>query len=74
MLGFIKEEADELGSEGRYPARQEKFVDKNKKAPYAQHRAWWMIHNCVAHLMIGVWPCHTTFKFHDWTSQKLNAE
>ena len=74
MFGFIEEEAEKLGSEGRFPARQQKFIEKDKPAPYVTHRFWWVIHNCVAHSALGIWPCHSTFQFHDWTSRKLNAE
>lgn len=74
MFGFTKEDAEGLGSEGRYPARREKFVEKEMPAPYVQHRFWWMVHNCVAHMALGIWPCNPTFKFHDWTSLKLGAE
>lgn len=37
-----------------------------------KHRLWWVLHNCFAHILIGLAPCRTTFKLHDWTSQRLN--
>jgi hypothetical protein len=44
-----------------------------RKLPLAQHYAWWLIHNLVAHPAIGVLPIEATFEFHDWTSRKLNG-
>jgi len=73
MFGFEEHEADELGSEGRFHAREEKFVDKQVPLPRWQHRFWWLVHNCVAHPALGVYPTEKTFQFHDWTSRKLNA-
>lgn len=29
---------------------------------------WWLVHNCVAHPLMGVYPSPTTFKFHDMTA------
>ena len=72
MFGFEPEEAQKLGSYGRFHKRIEKF--KNRPFPYAQHYFWWIFHNCVAHMLIGVCPVSWTFKLHDWTSKKLNAE
>jgi hypothetical protein len=39
----------------------------------AQHHVWWLIHNVVAHPMIVIAPMGLTFRFHDWTSRKLNG-
>ena len=75
MFGFLdKIEAEALGSAGRFPKRVEKFVAKNKRFPKLQHFYWWFVHNCIAHLFLGICPCKYTFEFHDWTSIKLNAE
>lgn len=38
-----------------------------------RHYVWWIIHNCVAHFLIGVCPLRAFFKFHDWTSHKMTA-
>jgi hypothetical protein len=32
---------------------------------------WWLVHNLIAHPLIGLLPFTSTFKFHDWTSRKL---
>lgn len=72
MFGFEEDEADELGSEGRYQAREARFVQDKRPAPKTRHRGWWVLHNCVVHVALGLVPCRATFWFHDWTSKKLN--
>ncbi len=37
-------------------------------------RAYWLLHNVVAHVAIGLAPCGPTFTFHDWTAKKMNVE
>lgn len=44
---------------------------KSVNAPRVSNRAWWMIHNVVAHLAIGFLPNKHTFEFHDWTAKKM---
>ncbi len=39
----------------------------------ARHHAWWLVHNLVSHPMIGILPVKATFRFHDWTSYRLNG-
>lgn len=39
-----------------------------------QHYFWWFVHNCIAHPMIGLVPIKTTFRFHDYTSDKINLK
>jgi len=73
MFGFREEEAKELGSQGRFKRRIEKFVLAGKSFPVLQHYMWWLIHNWLAHFMIGLLPLKPFFQFHDWTSRKLNA-
>ncbi len=74
MFGFEKEEAKELGSWGRFYARIEKFRAKGRSFPVVRHHFWWLFHNCVAHMLIGLVPFKWSFWLHDWTSRKLNAE
>lgn len=40
---------------------------------YLRHHFWWMVHNCVAHPILGLVPCKKTVDFHDWTSENLNT-
>ena len=61
--GFDKPED---GSENRYDERRE-------RQPAARHTFWWLLHNCVAHPLIGIVPKRFAFEFHDWTSRKLHG-
>lgn len=74
MFGFEPTAAKILGSSGRYEARIRKFRDARKRLPVVQHKFWWVFHNCVAHMLLGISPCQWSFRLHDWTSRKLNAE
>lgn len=84
MFGFLEKDlidqpavAKEVdarpGSWGRFYARIVKFREAGRRFPVLQHHCWWLIHNCVAHMLIGLLPHSKTFSFHDWTSKKLNA-
>lgn len=61
-------------SAGRFKLRiQEHFVDKGKSVWL--HHFWWVVHNAVAHPLIAVLPVAMwTFKFHDYTSDKINGK
>ena len=72
MLGFEPQEAEQLGSFGRFHERLARFQEDGKPLPKIRHHAWWLAHNLAAHTAIGLAPHPTTFRFHDWTSQKLN--
>jgi hypothetical protein len=30
---------------------------------------WWMVHNCIAHPLMGIAPVQLFFNFHDYTSR-----
>lgn len=64
--------SDETGAEDRYQKRIATFMQEEK--PVYKHHVWWLIHNCVAHPLIGFVPCKSTFDFHDWTSKKINGD
>lgn len=36
-------------------------------------RRWWLLHNCVAHVAIGLLPIKPTFAFHDWSAKKMDV-
>lgn len=65
-------EPDIKTSYGRFQLRAEKFKDDGEVLGGIRHYGWWLLHNVVAHLGIGVFPTKPTFAFHDWTSHKLN--
>ena len=48
-------------------------LHKYQKKSVSRHHFWWFMHNCVAHPFIGLFPkWDWTFKFHDYTSDKIN--
>ena len=71
MIGF-EEDAEMLGSYGRFHVRLNKFKYYHDSFPKARHHFWWVFHNCIAHPLIGIMPTKKTFALHDWTSKKLN--
>ncbi len=73
MIGFEPQDAKRLGSEGRFYARIEKFEKAGKRFPKTQHLFWWVTHNAIAHTLLAICPMRWSFRFHDWTSLKLNA-
>lgn len=70
MFDFNKSEE---GSEERFANRIEIFKDQNIPLPKIRHYGWWWLHNCVSHPLIGFFPINIFFRFHDWTSIKLNG-
>jgi hypothetical protein len=70
MFEMLDELDDEYGSEQRYNSRVANY--KDKRQPLKRHLFWWLVHNCVAHPLIGVFPIKTFFDLHDWTSGKIN--
>ena len=68
--GFMS--SDETGAEQRFESRVSIFKKEDK--PVYKHHFWWFVHNCIAHPMIGIYPCKKTFDFHDWTSKKINGK
>lgn len=39
-----------------------------------RHHFWWILHNCVLHPLIGVFPTKRFMDWHDWSSKRLAAE
>lgn len=41
-------------------------------AAYRKHIVWpwWVVHNCIAHPLVGLLPFAFAFRFHDWTADK----
>jgi hypothetical protein len=63
---------DEEGAETRYNIEQSRLKNRKKIYPWIKHRAWWIVHNCVAHTLIGLVPFKVSFDFHDYTSKKMH--
>jgi hypothetical protein len=64
--------SDESGSSDRFKNRIDIF--KANKKPVYKHHWWWVVHNCISHMFIGLVPCKMSFDFHDWTSKKINGK
>lgn len=72
MFGFKPKPDGEDGAQDRYEAERatlEEFSSDDVRS----HRAWWVAHNCVAHPLIGLWPCRTTFDLHDYTARRMHG-
>ena len=67
MFEMLDELDNERGSEQRYRSRIENY--KQKGAPVRRHMFWWLVHNVVAHPLIGFFPTRVMFELHDWTSE-----
>lgn len=53
---------------------RETVADNAKYVGYAVHAFWWVTHNAVAHPLIAFLPIKPTFRFHDYTSDKINLK
>lgn len=60
------------GSQYRFHKRLRQWRDSGARWPLARYVFWWFVHNSLAHLAIAVLPVRWTFRFHDYTSKKLN--
>lgn len=40
---------------------------------YKYSFGWWLVHNLIAHVLIGLFPFKPFFQFHDWTSRRMKA-
>ena len=60
------------GSQRRYEVRRARFEADDAPFGRARHFGWWIIHNAVAHPLLALFPFAPAFRFHDWTSDRLN--
>lgn len=68
-------EKPEDGSKDRFAERLNIWIEiQTVNFPKVRHYGWWVLHNCVAHPLMGILPINWFFEFHDWTSRKLNAK
>jgi hypothetical protein len=61
---------DESGSENRFASRR---ANVRHEGVVIKHRAWWLVHNLVAHPLIGILPVSWAFRFHDYTSRMMSG-
>ena len=72
---FDLEKPEAKTSKERYVKRVQRFVDDaddEEKYPKLTHHLLWLIHNCIAHPMLGLFPGYYTVQFHNLTSNWLN--
>ncbi len=64
-IGWLAENADKnfINAED---GSQKRFDTIFKK-----HYGWWLVHNLIAHVWIGIMPTKRAFNFHDYTSRKM---
>jgi hypothetical protein len=60
------------GSLERYQDRLKAFRDDLQPYPRLRHQVLWLVHNCIAHPILAVYPKIAAVEFHDLTSQWLN--
>lgn len=64
-------------TEARYKQRIQMWETRCKEAgvsfPMARGIFHWVLHNTLIHILIGLFPCHLTFRLHDWSSDALNC-
>lgn len=56
-------------SEERYYFRKKNFKGLTG---IIKHHVFWILHNCIAHFILGTWVSNKTIKIHDFTSILLN--
>ena|SRR5579885_288233 len=39
--------------------------------PIINDKFWWMFHNSVVHMLIGLFPITIMFRLHDWSATKI---
>jgi len=61
-------------SEDRYRDRLELFERDGKPNPKLRHTVFWVLHNCVAHPLLGLRPNRVTVDLHSLTSAWLNKK
>lgn len=62
-----------MGAGTRYKVRQRWWRETGKRLPLVRHHFWWVLHNCVSHPLLGIFPTRNMVWFHDWTSMHLNV-
>jgi hypothetical protein len=72
MFEMLDELDNEDGSAERFDARADQHVQTY--GDRKRYFFWWVVHNCIAHPLIGVMPFRPFFEFHDWTSRRINAK
>ncbi len=56
----------------RFAARQARFITRYGRSGSVRHVGAWLVHNCIAHPLLGLKPGATTLRIHDATADWLN--
>lgn len=80
MLGLVVNDKTtalhDLSSQWLNKANRTSLVGRQllfTEVPVVQKRGFWLLHNVLAHVLIGFLPCKLTFAFHDWTAKKMSV-
>jgi len=64
--------AHDNGAHQRYKYRTVLYQTDGRKRPRLRHHFYWLLHNCVAHPILGVFINRHAVEFHELTSKWLN--
>lgn len=56
----------------RYIMRKKDWGDVFPNTGWMRHKFHWILHNCIVHVLIGLFPSKIICKLHDWSSIELN--
>jgi hypothetical protein len=59
-------------AESRYFARQLRFAARHGRLGRVIHALAWLLHNCIAHPLLGLLPCSASVWVHDRSADWLN--
>lgn len=66
-------EAEDLSSSAERFAHRLKLFKRDRRAfPRTRHFFYWLVHNLIAHPLLGLFPSKLTVRFHSVTSNWLN--
>lgn len=72
-ISELTDAANNFGFTKPEDGSQERYIERRKKRPWVAHTFWWVVHNAVAHVLIGFLPLKPFFTFHDYTSRRLHG-
>jgi len=74
MFDFDEEDEKQRYAGLRYYRRRKAFMTDGRPLGKARHHALWLLHNVVAHPLLGIAPNEATVALHQITSAWLNKE
>lgn len=58
----------------RFGVNKLNWKKRHRRLPMLRFASWWVLHNVIAHMFLGILPFKPFIWFHDWTSKHLNRE